>query len=455
MNKRLSFGLLLATGFAVQAQTVNIRGKVSNEAGQAVSGAVVELAVRKLKDTTDANGMYNLSGTTGIGRQALPFTERMALDGSILELILSRSQPVKLEVFDVRGNLLKREVHANAAAGAHRWNLSEGASPNNMLVVKASVGGQARTFHYLPLVGAGYVGQRPASGIAPLAAQLAKSAADVDSLLVSASGMTTKKVPLSSYDATVDVTLAASGGGPIEASAGCGNTTSPKGARTLTMQVAGKARTYLLFVPTGYDATKPIPLIFAWHSSGADGAESRGYYRLEPTTGNGAIMVYPNGINGGWNLSGEGVDVQFFDLMLASLTKDYCIDKKSVYSTGYSFGGMMSFTLACSRGSKLKAFAPMAGSYMGGAPSAGCPVPVPAWIAHATNDPLVGYSSGVAARDIWIKTNGCSTVTKPVSPSPCVAYTCSKAPLIWCSHTEKHVWPSFASKGVWAFFQSL
>ena len=49
--------------------------------------------------------------------------------------------------------------------------------------------------------------------------------------------------------------------------------------------VNGTSRSYVLFVPNGYDANKSIPLIFAWHSSGADGAESRRYYNLEPVTG--------------------------------------------------------------------------------------------------------------------------------------------------------------------------
>ena len=242
-----------------------------------------------------------------------------------------------------------------------------------------------------------------------------------------------------------------SGGG--EPAPGCGNAAAPKGARNLTIQVAGKARTYVLFVPNGYVATKSIPLIFAWHSSGASGAESRKYYKLEPVTGDGAIIVYPDGLNGAWDLSANGVDMKFFDLLLESISKDYCVDQGRVFSTGYSFGGMMSNSLACDRGSKLRAFAPMEGAFFDGTKS--CPTPVPAWIAHASNDPTVSFASGQAARDIWLKTNGCGTTTMPTTPSECVAYHCTKAPVIWCVHTQGHVWPNFASKGVWAFFQSL
>ena len=242
----------------------------------------------------------------------------------------------------------------------------------------------------------------------------------------------------------------AGGGGRVP---GCGNAAAVKGARNLTIQVSGKARTYVLFVPNGYDASKSIPLIFAWHSSGASGAESRRYYKLEPVTGDGAIIVYPDGLNGAWDLSANGVDMKFFDLLLESISKEYCVDQSRVFSTGYSFGGMMSHSLACDRGSKLRAFAPMAGAFFDGTKS--CPTPVPAWIAHASNDPTVSFTSGEAARDIWLKTNGCSTTTMAVSPSPCVAYQCTKAPVTWCVHTQGHVWPNFASKGVWDFFKSL
>jgi polyhydroxybutyrate depolymerase len=241
------------------------------------------------------------------------------------------------------------------------------------------------------------------------------------------------------------------GGG--EVAPGCGNTAAPKGAQNLTIQVNGKARTYLLFVPNGYDSKKPIPLIFAWHSSGASGAESRKYYKLEPVTGDGAIIVYPNGLNGGWDVSANGVDMKFFDLLLESISKAYCVDQARVFSTGYSFGGIMSNSLACDRGSKLRAFAPVEGAFFDGAKS--CPTPVPAWIVHASNDPTVSFASGQAARDIWLKTNGCSTTTMPTTPSECVAYQCTKAPVVWCVHTGGHIWPGFASKGVWAFFQSL
>jgi len=246
-----------------------------------------------------------------------------------------------------------------------------------------------------------------------------------------------------------------SGGG--EPAPGCGNAAAPRDARHLTIEVNGTSRTYWLWVPNGYDPNKPIPVIFAWHGSGADGDEvRRKYFNLEPAVGDGAIIIYPDGlpVNGGgtgWDLAAEGIDVKLFDALLASVSQEYCVDQGRVFTTGYSFGGMFSHTLACSRGAKLRGMAPTAGSLRG---VKSCPTPVAAWIAHAPNDNLVSFSSAEAARDVWLSTNGCGTTTMPVSPSPCVAYDCSDAPVHWCVHNEGHEWPSFAEKAMWAFFSS-
>lgn len=248
-----------------------------------------------------------------------------------------------------------------------------------------------------------------------------------------------------------------SGGG--EPAPGCGNAQAPRGARNLTIQVNGTSRTYWLWVPDGYDPNTAIPLMFAWHGSGGDGDEvRRTYFYLEPAVGDGAIIVYPDGLpvdggSSGWDLDAEGIDVKFFDALLASVSEDYCIDRGRVFSTGYSFGGMISHVLGCSRGGQLRGIAPTAGAFFGR--SSACPTPVPAWIAHAPNDDIVDFPLAESARDVWLSTNACGTTTMPTSPNPCVAYDCADAEVHWCVHNEGHEWPSFAAEGIWAFFSSL
>lgn len=132
----------------------------------------------------------------------------------------------------------------------------------------------------------------------------------------------------------------AAGSGGAEALApGCGNAAAAKGARSLKIQVNGKSRSYLLFVPNGYDPNEPIPLIFAWHGSGSYGEQARRYFKLEGATGDDALIIYPDGLNGAWDLGAEGADVKLFDALLTSTSKEYCVDQARVFTTGYSFGG--------------------------------------------------------------------------------------------------------------------
>lgn len=164
----------------------------------------------------------------------------------------------------------------------------------------------------------------------------------------------------------------------------CGNTEAVKGAQHVRMDVSGSERTYWRWVPEGYDSNTPIPLVFAWHGSGGDGDEvRRTYFYLEPAVGDGAIIIYPDGLSvdggsTGWDLEAEGIDVRFFDAMLEAASQNYCIDRTRVFSTGYSFGGMFSYALACSRGRELRGIAPTPGAFFGGST---CATPVPAWIA--------------------------------------------------------------------------
>lgn len=244
---------------------------------------------------------------------------------------------------------------------------------------------------------------------------------------------------------------------------GCGKAAQATGAQELTIPIAGTDRSYILFIPTNYDSSKALPLVFAWHGLGGSGALARQYFGLERAASNQAILVYPSGLpttdgKTGWTLTQDGVDIQFFDALLVDISEKYCVDRARVFSTGHSFGAMMTNALGCFRGDVLRGVAPVAGMPPFG--RATCSSPVAAWIAHGENDTTVDFTDGgIASRDFWIKLNGCSLETEPaaVDPSPCVAYEgCSEGhPVHWCVHQSNHNWPSFAAAGIWAFFDGL
>ena len=252
----------------------------------------------------------------------------------------------------------------------------------------------------------------------------------------------------------------------LDGPSGCGLASAPTGVlANQTITVGERVRTYLLSVPRSYDPSTPLALVFAWHGNGGTGNYVRQAYALEPAAAGGAIFVYPDGIaSAGWDPSPTGLDVALFDALLDFLTNSYCIDRNRIFSTGVSAGGYFSNLLGNCRGNVLRAIAPVAGGLVGAGSGAG---KVGAWIAHASNDDMVGFTNGEATRDWWASQNGCSTTLEkvPVSPSGCVEYQgcLPDLPVVWCVYTEGHAWPSIANcydggvcfdagPAIWAFF---
>ena len=54
--------ILLFIGFTVSAQSINLRGTVSNQKGNPIPNAVLTLIGQKLSDTTDNEGSYSITG---------------------------------------------------------------------------------------------------------------------------------------------------------------------------------------------------------------------------------------------------------------------------------------------------------------------------------------------------------------------------------------------------------
>jgi polyhydroxybutyrate depolymerase len=238
----------------------------------------------------------------------------------------------------------------------------------------------------------------------------------------------------------------------------CGMAGAATGVQRKNLTVDGKPRSYLLSVPATYRAGAPLPLVFAWHGLGGSAMYFRAAHGIEAPAQGAAIFVYPDGLpqpgfgNGnGWDLRPEG-DVRFFDALLAEVSGAYCVDKGRVFSMGHSFGGYMTNTLGCLRGAALRGIAPVAG----GLPGLMCGTkPLPAWLTHGNNDPVVMFAEGEKARDHWRTVAGCGQTTQPVEPAGCVAYDGCAAPVQWCVHQRMHSWPPFASSAIWKFFEAL
>ena len=251
------------------------------------------------------------------------------------------------------------------------------------------------------------------------------------------------------------------GSGGSLRSPGCGVTDYLKSATT-TIDVGGKQREYTIDVPEDYDPETAYKLIFGWHWRGGKSSDvvsgqiiGGPYYGLKQRAEGTAIFVAPNGIDNGWANTG-GRDIDFLNAMLELFESKLCIDTSRIFSTGFSYGGMMSFTVGCDAPGVFRAIAPMSGALYSGCNRAGA-APVAVWMAHGTNDDVVPLADGQAALDVFLEKNGCSDQTMPTDPSPCVSYQgCSAGhPVTYCEFNGGHGPQSFAPAAVWDFFSQF
>ena len=171
----------------------------------------------------------------------------------------------------------------------------------------------------------------------------------------------------------------------------------------------GLTRRYLVHVPNTYDGKTLFPLVLVFHGGGGNADASSEYFGLnEKSDEAGFIVVYPEGTGkkvlgkffGTWNAGrccGDSLknnidDVGFVDNMIKQLKKDFNIDKKKVFATGFSNGAQMSYRLACEISDKIAAIAP--GGSMGTFEKCDLTRPVPVFAFGGTEDPCTPYGGG-------------------------------------------------------------
>jgi poly(3-hydroxybutyrate) depolymerase len=233
-----------------------------------------------------------------------------------------------------------------------------------------------------------------------------------------------------------------------------------------SLSVSGTMREYILKLPDNYDPEHPYKLIFGFHARGGNATQVAGsgnndYYGLYSRSEGSAIFVSPEGLDAGWR-NDDGRDIDFVKALIALFDSKLCIDHQRIFSTGFSFGGMMSDAIGCAMADVFRAIAPMAGAIPNPEhPYSGCDEvnmhPIAVWMAHGTSDTVVPIEDGKDALNLFLARAECGTQTMPVSPSPCVAYQgCNPDyPIHFCEFSGGHSVPSFAAQGIWAFFEQF
>jgi len=367
MYQRLVVCLAVLVGLTANASTVvNLGGVVSNKTGTPVANAIVTLARQAMKDTTGTDGKYLFSKTVAVQLPAIvPQIEDISMSNGVLQFTLSNSSPVKIEIFDVKGNLLKKEVLKSAAAGAYRFDIAKNCRATNLLVVKAAIGKREVSFPYMTLNSGNYSLNRSGAYASPIGGGLAQLAAVLDTLKVTATGFMAKTVTITSYDnQQQNITLDSSGGkNPPAPSVGCGKDLSSIKSGTYKITSASLSREYIINIPANYDKNTPYRLIFGMHCMGSSdqGVVSGKYYGLQTLASSAnipVIFVAPQGYtdNSPWRIS-DNKDHTFFADMLKLFKENLCVDTTRIFCCGFSYGAMVSYSLSTAFQKQLRAVA--------------------------------------------------------------------------------------------------
>ncbi|SDH46954.1 Poly(3-hydroxybutyrate) depolymerase [Lentzea fradiae] len=268
--------------------------------------------------------------------------------------------------------------------------------------------------------------------------------------------------------------------GALAGTAGCGKAPAlTSGQHTITS--GGQNRTYILRLPSGYDANRQYRLFVGlhWRGGTANDVDSGGsdgynwsYYglrRLSDTAGNGTIFVAPQGNGNGWANPG-GQDLTFIDDLVRLLDNSLCVDTAQRYAGGFSYGGGMSYAIACARAKVFRAVVVYSGAELSGCSGGSDPI---AYLGiHGISDNVLGIGLGRGLRDRFVRNNGCTPQNAPEPRAGSrthivTAYSGCRAgyPVVWAAFDGGHTpgpidsggegWRTWTSGEAWKFISQF
>ncbi|TCS09274.1 PHB depolymerase family esterase [Rhizobium sp. BK418] len=203
----------------------------------------------------------------------------------------------------------------------------------------------------------------------------------------------------------------------------------------LTYSWQGADRTAILHIPKGA-AGRPAPVVIVMYGSddkAVNFQKNSGFDAVADR--NDFITLYPEAIDGAWNIksrrpviNGEPVDdIGFFRTMIDDLVNRKIADGTRIYATGFSFGALMTYTLACALPDRISAIAPVA-SAINERQVEDCKPghPMPVMMVNGTSDDVQRYDGYIRsfgrllsvpeATEYWRRIDGCTG--ENVTPLP-------------------------------------
>jgi poly(3-hydroxybutyrate) depolymerase len=119
------------------------------------------------------------------------------------------------------------------------------------------------------------------------------------------------------------------------------------------------------------------------------------------------------------------------------------VDTTQVFALGFSYGGSMTYALACARPTVFRAVAVYSGGVLSGCD--GGTQPVPYIGIHGIGDGTLNISGGRSMRDKFVMNNGCTPQSPPEPRAGSGTHTCTTYqgckpgyPVEWCAFDGGH-----------------
>ena len=155
-------------------------------------------------------------------------------------------------------------------------------------------------------------------------------------------------------------------------------------------KVSVSGRDVYVYAPSGLAENSPLLLSLHGANQDPDYQQSNTHWETVADTA-GFVVAYPKGGEGysAWDISGDQ-DTKWISAVIDQLVKDYKLNPKRVYLSGFSMGGMFSYHAISKIADKIAAIAPCSGTNVYGASKAQRPMPI--FHPHGTKDDVLNYS---------------------------------------------------------------
>jgi len=239
----------------------------------------------------------------------------------------------------------------------------------------------------------------------------------------------------------------------------------PEGSETLSIDINGQSRDFLLHTPTNWTVDEQLPLIIMFHGDFGSAPE------LEKVSGMSDIadeqrffVAYPAAVQVAFEVGIGSPVIEFTNQLITYVSNLYNIDQNRIYAAGFSTGGEIVHDLVCELGDCLAGIASVSGIINQYCNETSNKVNI--IVIHGTSDLVVPYN-GEEDINYYNQLYNCNDDLTEIDISadlPCSGTVIQKTYSICDDNLRvrllrvvggRHEWDCFTSLKIWEFFNEL